>query len=519
MNLIVEYFDLFVVAALAAFAAAWLKGLLNEIFPSPARALLFFRNLCRGSQQRPDDGFRIVLCWLEDDSTGEDTRNVARAFTSVEGVELLRSSRMVAASGASRAWSESMRAEARSALNDWNADLAIVGLVKTPGEAVSLWFVARSGEDTLTRGDRPYKLEDVTLGADFHDDLEAQLTAVALSQMAPFGEALVRGRVLEQGLRSAAEKLSRLIEEGRLHRAEHRAGMQVALGTALLTLGERETGTARLEQSADAFREALKVFTREQGPEVWGLTLSNLGIALVRRGEREGGTTCLEEAVEAFQASLEEGSREQAPLDWATTQSSLGSALTRLGEREPGTARLQEAVVAYRAAVEVRTRERMPLLWAETQNNLAVALATIGERENSQERLVEAEEGYRIALKERTRERVPLHWAETNNNLGAALAALGRLEGGTERLKEAVSAYREALRERTRERVPLQWALTKNNLGNALLDLAERENSAERRDEAVTAYRKSLEELATNGPPRYRHTVQRNLDRALKLSL
>ena len=49
-------------------------------------------------------------------------------------------------------------------MEKWHADLAIVGLVKTSGESLSLWFVPRSGEGTLDRGDRPYRLEDVTLG-------------------------------------------------------------------------------------------------------------------------------------------------------------------------------------------------------------------------------------------------------------------------------------------------------------------------------------------------------------------
>ncbi len=78
-------------------------------------------------------------------------------------------------------------------------------------------------------------------------------------------------------------------------------------------------------------------------------------------GERESGTARLEEAVAAYRAALEERTRERVPLDWATTQNNLGNALSTLGERESGTARLEEAVAAYRAALEERTRERVPL--------------------------------------------------------------------------------------------------------------------------------------------------------------
>ncbi len=105
-----------------------------------------------------------------------------------------------------------------------------------------------------------------------------------------------------------------------------------------------------------------------------GTARNNLGNALQTLGERESGTARLEEAVAAYRAALEERTRERVPLDWAMTQNNLGTALRTLGERESGTARLEEAVAAYRAALQEWTRERVPLDWATTQNNLGNAL-------------------------------------------------------------------------------------------------------------------------------------------------
>ena len=68
-------------------------------------------------------------------------------------------------------------------------------------------------------------------------------------------------------------------------------------------------------------------------------------------GERESGTARLEEAVAAYREALQEKTRERVPLDWAMTQNNLGTALQTLGERESGTARLEEAVAAFRAAL------------------------------------------------------------------------------------------------------------------------------------------------------------------------
>ena len=127
---------------------------------------------------------------------------------------------------------------------------------------------------------------------------------------------------------------------------------------------------------------ALEEQTRERVPLAWAATQNNLGFALTRLGQRESGTGRLEEAVAACRAALEEYTRDRDPLDWAETQDSLGDALRALGEREGGTARLEEAVAAYRAALEERTREKVPLKWAESFGNQGVAMMLIADRAN-----------------------------------------------------------------------------------------------------------------------------------------
>ena len=115
-------------------------------------------------------------------------------------------------------------------------------------------------------------------------------------------------------------------------------------------------------------------------PLQWAMTQNNLGNALSSLGERESGTARLEEAVAAFRAALTERTRERVPLDWAMTQNNLGNALVRLGGRESGTARLEEAVAAYRAALTEYTRERVPFQWALTQENLAIVFGSLSTR-------------------------------------------------------------------------------------------------------------------------------------------
>ena len=482
-----------IISIVVAAFAAWLTVFFKQFLPSPQRARLAIANVRKARSPRPEQRFRLALCWLEDDGTGRDTGTVAKAFTGIEGIELVRSARVVSASGAADDWRPAMREGAIAVLERWNADLAVVGAVEDPGRALSLWFVPGEGDGTLSRWDQPYGLVNVRLQDDFHDDLRAQLTAEALRAAAPFARTEMRGQVLEKSLNGVIEKIAALLEGGAVE-SDRRASLQMALGVALMALGKRESGTERLEQAVAAFTEALKEYTRERVPLDWATTQNNLGAALATLGERESRTERLEQAVTAYTEALKERTRERVPLDWAATQNNLGAALSALGKRESGTERLEQAVTAYTEALKERTRERVPLDWAMTQNNLGTALATLGNRESGTERLEQAVTTYTEALKEYTRERVPLDWAMTQNNLGAALATLGKRESGTERLEQAVTAYTEALKEYTRERVPLDWAMTQNNLGNALAILGKRESGTERLEQAVTAYTEALKE-------------------------
>jgi tetratricopeptide (TPR) repeat protein len=206
--------------------------------------------------------------------------------------------------------------------------------------------------------------------------------------------------------------------------AVERSTAAILLGNALVTLGERESGTARLEQAVNAYRDALREHTRERRPLDWAMTQNNLGSALATLGEHESGTARLEQAVSAYRDALQERTRERVPLDWAGTQNNLGNALSMLGERESGTARLEQAVNAYRNALLEFTRERAPLKWATTQNNLGKALSTLGERESGTAQLEQAVNAFRDALEEWTEEHAPYYRSVAQHNLEKASAAL-----------------------------------------------------------------------------------------------
>ena len=124
----------------------------------------------------------------------------------------------------------------------------------------------------------------------------------------------------------------------------------IAEGDSVEEFGDRRGSNVHLI-AAIAVRRATLRLASTSG-EI-GFDQANLGNALSRLGERENGTARLEEAVAAYRAALEEMTRERVPLDWALTHMNLGNTLLRLGERESGTARLEEAVTAWDACLTV----------------------------------------------------------------------------------------------------------------------------------------------------------------------
>jgi hypothetical protein len=106
-----------------------------------------------------------------------------------------------------------------------------------------------------------------------------------------------------------------------------------------------------LDAGAGRFRrEALQELTRTHAPLDWAVTQMNLGTVLRMLGERESGTAKLDEAIAAFREALKEQPRERVPLDWAISTGNQGGALMLLAERRGDAEMAKLAVQQIEAA-------------------------------------------------------------------------------------------------------------------------------------------------------------------------
>ena len=88
------------------------------------------------------------------------------------------------------------------------------------------------------------------------------------------------------------------------------------LGNALSRLGERDSGTVKLEEALAAYREALKERTLERVPLQWAMSFGNQGVVLLllaqRRGDVAMAETALSQINTAFETMRDGGDARQA---------------------------------------------------------------------------------------------------------------------------------------------------------------------------------------------------------------
>ncbi len=295
------------------------------------------------------------------------------------------------------------------------------------------------------------------------------------------------------------------------------AYLTVLMGIVEHEIGIRAEGKQiqnHLDNSASAYRTALKVFTRETFPQAWAWTHTNLGDVLRNQGIRtfgEGGASLLAQALAAHHEALTVFTKEASPYDWAWTQTSLALVLytqSASSKGEDSTSLLTQAVAAHRAALTVFTKQALPQDWAKTQINLGDVLGHQGAHiagDNHDFLLSKSIEAYRAALTVFTKETFPQHWATAQSNLGHVLyhqATHADSETRTSLFSQALEAYHDALTVFTKEVFPQNWATTQVQLGNTLRDhgtLTRGETGVLLQSQAIAAYQAALAVLPKDG--------------------
>ena len=153
-----------------------------------------------------------------------------------------------------------------------------------------------------------------------------------------------------------------------------RRAVLIAEGEALVEVGDQRGSNVHLIAAIAVSRAALALAT---GADEIGYDRTVLGIALWRLGERESGTARLDEAVAAYRAALDERTRDRVPPDWAQSQHTLANVLATLAARTHDRARMTEAIASMRNAAEVYRQGNVTYWLPIAEQRIAAMEATL----------------------------------------------------------------------------------------------------------------------------------------------
>src|SRR6266851_2244346 len=105
-------------------------------------------------------------------------------------------------------------------------------------------------------------------------------------------------------------------------------------GHAWSAKGDHFADSHALEQAVTIDRAALQLASRSERPLDWAATQKELGITLRLLGQREGGTAHLQESVTSFRLALEEVTRERSLLQWGHPEETRWRAQDAWGTRD-----------------------------------------------------------------------------------------------------------------------------------------------------------------------------------------
>jgi tetratricopeptide (TPR) repeat protein len=202
-----------------------------------------------------------------------------------------------------------------------------------------------------------------------------------------------RAQVLGDGGGTSADALAAWRDAVQLANGARLPNLRCDLLLGLALALHDAAGSARqlLVEAINTYQEALHAgITLEGRPETYALVQNNLGLAYIAMPMTSAGDKIrLAVAVQAFREALKVYTREAFPDQWSSATLNMANALQYLPSSHPQE-NLIEAVNAYEALLEVRNRALDPVGYARLLANQANALAHLGMFGPSVEKLTEA---------------------------------------------------------------------------------------------------------------------------------
>jgi tetratricopeptide (TPR) repeat protein len=212
---------------------------------------------------------------------------------------------------------------------------------------------------------------------------------------------------------------------------------EVNSGVALQTIGAAHKDVARLKESIEAFRTALRSLRNIDDKRDRARVEFGLAISLTRVGEINSDPSFLEDAAAMLDDAI---SIETNYLARASMWTILGESLIELNDLKPNLNTLKRAAQAFRQAAGLYASRNSNSEWSNAEEGIGDSIAKIYEKTNDSSQLPEAITSYRNALTVPDH-RTELEMANLRYNLAVALSQLGSGRGDEGMIKSSLASY------------------------------------------------------------------------------
>ena len=321
------------------------------------------------------------------------------------------------------------------------------------------------------------------------------LTNAYLSLAQQYRNRLETGEVTEENLIIAIQAYEQVLtglqdQPGQLVDILNDLGNLYLMRSRLI--GNIASAKIQLEQSISLYYQALEKISPTQAPDTYSMIQGNLGAAygdLARYDVTpDAQASALQQSIQAYEEALRYRDKEREPLKYAATQNNLGTTYWHLAQqvstKDIAANYLHSAIAAYVEAMTHYYSQGDALNWAMIQNNLGTAYWNLAQYEQTESWLQLAVGAYQDALKYRKRDNLPAACAATQNNLATAFwhlaeRCIDNLPARREYLQKAISIYDSALAiaenlSSQQPPIPVSFDIfaTRNNLGLAYYQIA-----------------------------------------------
>lgn len=247
------------------------------------------------------------------------------------------------------------------------------------------WAMTIAAAASLENGDHQAATEQLQAGIEAAKGTSAILAAELTGQLADVNQQyqLVAGPLLVQAYRSAIQIAETTGRESLI------ADLYVKLGMLMQNMAGNSRGA--LLEAVNAYQTALHHgITEQDRPYEFATLQNNLGLAYLSMPAIESSNHIRTGiAVQSFRHALRIFQRDEHPDMWATINMNLANAFQYAPSSHPEE-NLIQAVEIYDQVLEVRTRERDPVAYATVLSNQANALAHLGMFKPALEKIAEA---------------------------------------------------------------------------------------------------------------------------------